>query len=156
MAAVKWVDRFVSLALDSGIDAKVTRLSRGWPETVVVSGHTCFVKSVTYNESRDEFFIGVDPKRHRRGGDYVVLCGGRGQQLSEVFVCPWADFFHLLEKGKPVNTYRAPREYWQYKLHLRRRGHGWSFSVQGADTSPEVTSWCHSPRDALSHLTAVE
>ncbi len=76
---------------------------------------TYFVKTVTYNASRKEYFVGVDPKKLEDRGDFVLICGGINSTLRDIFIIPWAIFFKILEKGEPINTYKPPKEYFQYK-----------------------------------------
>ena len=96
-----------------GLDCEVINRVNGWPETMVIDGHTCFAKSITYNEDRGLYFQGVDPKKLHEAGDFVLLCGGASGRLRDVFVIPWNIFFQTLKEGAPVNTYRPPKEYRQ-------------------------------------------
>jgi len=153
VTAVSWVDTFVALAHHAGIEAQVAHRVRGWPETILVAGHRCFSKSMTYLSSKNEYFLGVDPKKLDDSGDYVVLCGAHRGSLADIFVAPWHAFFELVRGGTPVNTYRAPRRYLQYKLHLRMRGDGWELLIQGHALPQRVDHWHLAPDDALVALS---
>jgi len=68
----------------------------------------------------------------------------------------WADFFRTLKRGKPVNTYKPPKEYWQYKFYIQDNGSSWLMTVQGGD-HPEldVTRWRYDVDEANSRLKRI-
>lgn len=146
----RWVDQFVDLAGGRGINAKVVNRVNGWPETAIIGPHRCFTKSASYLQPRNEYFLGVDPRKLEDDGDLVVLCGGREDRLQDVFIFPWNIFFAELSAGEPINTYEPPREYFQYKLHVRHRADSWQMAVQGAEHDLGVDEWRYSPDDALA------
>jgi len=153
MLATKWADQFCSQAKSNGLDCVVVNRVNGWPETVTIDGWQCFTKSVSYNAQRGLYFQGIDPKKLEEKGDFVLVCGVAIGKLRDIFVIPWADFFGTLERGKPVNTYRPPKEYWQYKLYLKDNGSSWVMSVQGDDQPGlNVTRWRYDVDQAISRL----
>lgn len=128
----------------------------GWIETSIINGSTCFVKSSSYDNNRKQYFLGVDPKKIEEDGDLVLLCGGINRHLRDVFLIPWRPFFETLKSGKPINTYKPPREYWQYKFYLRDRSDKWIMLVQPTTQSSnlDITKWRYDVFDALGTLKA--
>lgn len=153
MSETKWVDQFCRQAKSRGLDCRVVNRVNGWPETVTVDGRKCFTKSVSYNAERGLYFLGVDPKKLEEKGDFVLVCGGTKEKLRDIFVIPWADFFRTLKRGETVNTYKPPKEYWQYKFYVQDNGSSWLMTVQGGD-HPEldVTRWRYDVDEAISRL----
>jgi hypothetical protein len=140
--ADKWAAEFLDEANAKGVVCQVLVRVNGWPETPFVGGHRCFVKSVTFNVHRGLYFQGVDPKKLTETGDLVLVCGGLGITLRDVFLIPWDRFLKALREGQPVNTYRPPKEYWQYKFKIRDMSRVWSLTVQGSLALPlDVTLW---------------
>ena len=150
---MKWVDQFCEEAKKKGLDCVVTNRVNGWPETIVANGKKCFAKSMSYITSQGLYFQGVDPKKLEEKGDFVLLCGGLNEKLRDIFIIPWENFFELLKKGQPVNTYQPPREYWQYKFKVRKRDGKWQITVQGA-MRPEidVSRWRFDLNGAIEFL----
>jgi len=134
---MKWADQFGKEAKEQGLICVVTNRVHGWPETMMVHGKKCFVKSITYNVSRNLYFEGVDTKKLDDKGDFVILCGGINTKLRDIFIIPWRVFFQTLKYGKPVNTYKPPKEYWQYKFYIKDRNGKWIMTVQGG-RRPEI------------------
>ena len=112
MSEAKWVDQFCSQAKSRGLDCRDINRINGWPETVIIDDRKCFTKSVSYNGEWGLYFQGVDPKKVKEKGDFVVICGGAEGKLRDIFVIPWTDFFRTLKRGDPINTYKPPKEYW--------------------------------------------
>ena len=150
---MKWAEQFVEEAKAKGLHCAVTSQVHGWPETMVVHGRKCFVKSITFNTSRNLYFQGVDPKKLEEKGDYVVLCGGIRGELRDIFIIPWKDFFETLKHGKSVNTYKSPKEYWQYKFKIKENSGKWVMMVQGG-RAPEldVSQWRFVVNEAIEQL----
>ena len=126
-----WAMEFYNLAESKGIKSGIERMVNGWIETISFSGKKYFTKSATYNLSRRQFFQGVDPAKLNENGDFVLICGGARNILSDIFIIPWGMFFKTLQKGESINTYQPPKEYFQYKFYLRDRDDRWMMSVQG-------------------------
>lgn len=151
---MKWADLFCTKAIASGLKCAVVNRANGWPETVAVNKRICFTKSMTYNQQRNLYFQGVDPKKLENMGDYVLLCGGADDELRDIFLIPWDAFFGALKEGLPLNTYKPPRrEYWQYKFNLRDRMGKWYMSVQRSQQPDlDVTQWRYDIRMAIDLL----
>ena len=131
-------------------------MSKGWVETINFNGKNYFTKSATYNLSRRQFFQGVDPAKLSENGDFVLICGGTKSILSDIFIIPWEIFFKTLEKGETINTYKPPREYFQYKFYLRDRDNRWFMSVQGGNRPIiDVSDRHYSASKALSFIESV-
>jgi len=128
-----WAAEFYNLAESKGDKCEVVRRSRGWIETVNFNGKKYFTKSVTYDLSKRQFFQGVDISKPNETGDFVLICGGKRDILSDIFIIPWAIFFETLKEGEPINTYQPPKEYFQYKFYLRDRDGCWFISVEGGN-----------------------
>lgn len=126
-----WAMEFCDLAISKGIKSKIEHVVNGWIETISFSGKKYFTKSATYDLSRRQYFQGVDPSKMNENGDFVLICGGARNILSDIFIIPWSTFFTTLQKGDPVNTYKPPKKYFQYKFYLRDRDYHWMMSVQG-------------------------
>ena len=90
----RYAEDFLELAKSKGLDYGLIHSSRGWPETVMIAGHTCFIKSKTYDGK--EYFIGVDPGKLDDNGEAVVICGGEHGSLRDIFVIPWDSFFSAM------------------------------------------------------------
>ena len=151
-----WAMEFYNLAESTGIQCRIVRRSRGWIETINFVGKRYYTKSVTYNLSRKQFFLGVDPSKLNESGVFVLICGGKRNILSDIFIIPWGNFFKTLEKGEPINTYRPPKEYFQYKFYLRDRDDGWSMSVQGGNRPIlDVSKWHYNVDEALAFINSV-
>jgi hypothetical protein len=152
-----WALEFYNLAKSKGIKCRIEKLINGWIETINFSGKEYFTKSVTYDLSRRQFFQGVDPSKLNEKGAFVIICGGRSDILSDIFLIPWDMFFKTLEKGEPINTYRQPREYFQYKFYLRDRDGHWLMSVQGGNRPVlDVTNWHYNVVKALSLIDSAQ
>jgi hypothetical protein len=135
---MKWAEQFFEEAKAKDLHCAVTTRVLGWPETMVVRGKKCFVKSITYNTSRNLYFDGVDSKKLEENGDFVLLCGGINNKLRDIFIIPWKVFFQTLKEGKPVNTYKPPKkEYYQYKFYIKDKNGKWIMTVQGG-RKPEI------------------
>jgi len=108
---------------------------------------------MTYNVQRNLYFQGVDPKKLEGSGDLVLLCGGLNSELRDIFLIPWKYFFQALKEGEPVNTYKPPKEYWQYKFKIEEQGEDWQMTVQGG-RNPEIdiSHWCYEPYSAIAYL----
>lgn len=138
----KWVDIFCQKLNSAGGDCKVINRVNGWPETLSIRDKVIFSKSVTYQKERGLYFIGVDPQKLSDKGDYVLICGGFNNALRDIFIISWNIFFETLCRGKPINTYKFPKEYWQYKVYIKNIGNKWMMSVQGGE-KPEcdLSEW---------------
>jgi hypothetical protein len=134
---MKWADQFAKEANEQGLLCAVTNRVHGWPETIMVHGKKFFAKSITYNVSRNLYFEGVDTKKLDDEGDFVILCGGINNKLRDIFIIPWKVFFQNLKEGKPVNTYKPPKEYLQYKFYIKTKNGKWIMAVQGGHR-PEI------------------
>jgi hypothetical protein len=86
-------------------------------------GKIYYVKSMSYITGRKLYFQGVDPRKLSEKGDYVLLCGGRNNNLSDIFF-PWEDVFETLRQGQPTNTYKLPKVHLQYKFYVHDRPDG--------------------------------
>lgn len=151
---MKWADKFFEEARTKGINCTITNRVNGWSETMVLHEKTFYVKSMTYNPSRGLYFQGVDPAKLRQKGDYVFLCGGIHTTLRDIFIIPWGVFFETLQQGTPVNTYKPPREYWQYKFYLRQKRGEWVMTVQGGSRpAVDISDWRHNSKDGVESLT---
>jgi len=150
----KWTDLFFREAQAAGLECQITSRINGWPETMILAGKRCYTKSTTFQPERQLYFQGVDPKKLDQQGDLVILCGGRDDQLVDVFVIPWEPFFQAIRNGEAINTYKPPREYFQYKFRVRPIDGGWRMIVQGGH-NPEidVTQWHYDVADAIRTLS---
>lgn len=151
-----WAEEFVGSAEKRGVPCDRIRHINGWLETVDIANCRCFIKSVSYDEQRRQYFLGVDPGKLSEMGDAVVLCGGRKAQLWDVFVIPWKPFFAAIKKSEAINTYRN-REYFQYKFYVRDREGTWAASFQGgAQPVLDLTDWRFDAKNAIAHLRSME
>jgi len=149
----RWAMEFYNLAESTGIQCRIVRKSRGWIETINFVGKRDYTKSVTYK--RKKFFIGVDPSKLNESGDFVLICGGKENILSDIFIIPWGIFFETLKKGEPINTYSPPKEYLQYKFYLQDRDNGWSMFVQGGNRPIlDVSKWHYNVDEALAFINS--
>jgi len=149
---MNWADLFFKQARNRGAECAVKDYVNGWPETALLEGKVCYTKSKSYDRSKREYFIGVDPKKLADKGDYALICGGMDGQLNDIFVIPWTQFFGTVNQGEPVNTYKD-REYLQYKVHIRNDGGRWTMSVQGGSRSRlDVSQFRFDPNEALEPL----
>ncbi len=114
-----WAMEFYNLAESKGIKSRIERMVNSWIETISFPGKIYFTKSATYN--RKQFFQGVDPPNLNESANFVLICGGARNILSDIFIIPWSVFFKTLQKGDPINTYKPPEEYFQYKFYIRDR-----------------------------------
>jgi hypothetical protein len=146
---------FCDQANSLGIPAIINNMVNGWIETLTFRNKIYFAKSSTYNLSRRQYFQGVDPPKIQEHGDYVLICGGVNNILTDIFIIPWYHFFRTIRKGEAINTYKPPREYFQYKFYLRDREARWHMSVQGG-IKPilDVTEWHYNPKQALDFIKA--
>jgi hypothetical protein len=151
-----WAEEFFGFTESRGIPCDRVHLSNGWLETVDIANCRCFIKSVSYNERRRQYFLGVDPGKLSEKGDAVIICGGRKRELSDIFVIPWKPFFAAIEKSGAINTYRD-REYFQYKFYVRDRDGRWIASFQGGGQPVlDLTGNRFDPRNAVAHLRSME
>ncbi|MFH1071419.1 MAG: hypothetical protein V1794_17505 [Candidatus Glassbacteria bacterium] len=152
---MKWADLFFEELRAKSVYCEVTKRMNGWPETMIILDKEFFVKSITYNTTRCLYFQGVDPKKLKDKGDFVLLCGGtkNTSELRDIFIIPWKDFFQTLKQGELVNTYRPPREYWQYKFKIKKNNGKWFMTVQGS-SNPEkdVSNWRYNSNEAIEQL----
>jgi len=149
---IHWANKFYNLAESKGIKCRIEQKVREWIETIDFLGKKYFTKSVSYEKG--QYFIGVDPSKLKEDGDFVLICGGKINTLSDIFIIPWEIFFKTLAKGERINTYKPPKkEYYQYKFYLRYREKCWLMSVQGGERPIfDVSKWHYSVEDALSRL----
>lgn len=62
--------------------------------------------------------------------------------------------YHI--KSEAINTYRQPREYFQYKFYLRDRDDLWQMSVQGGIRSVlDVSDWHYNTSKAIEFIEQV-
>ncbi len=149
----KWVDIFIAALRQEGVPCQVLKRVNGWPETALIAGRSCFTKSITFNQARGQYFQGVDPSKLKESGDLVVLCGGADGHLRDIFLIPWVDFFRAISLGQPVNTYRLPKVYYQYKFKVQFVEGEWIMIVQGSHrTAVNATPWHCSPGHAVEML----
>ena len=149
----KWADLFLVLLRSASVSCKVTNRVNGWPETAIINSRRCFMKSVSYDAARRHYFQGIDPKKLQESGDLVVICGGLGASLRDIFLIPWHDFFKIISLGEPINTYRLPKVYFQYKFKVHETDSGWTLSVQGsAQPTRAIGQWHNSPSAAVQTL----
>lgn len=148
-----WVMEFYDLARSKGIKSKIEHIVNGWIETISFSEKIYFTKSATYDLIRKQYFQGVDPSKINENGDFVLICGGARNILSDIFIIPWSTFFETLQKGEPVNTYKLPKEYFQYKFYLRDRDCHWMMSVQGGRRPVlDVSDWYYDLSKSLEFI----
>ena len=148
-----WGMKFYNLAESKGIKSRIERMVNGWIETTIFSEKKYFTKSATYNLSRRQYFQGVDPPKLNENGDFVLICGGARNSLSDIFIIPWGMFFKTLQNGEPINTYKPPKEYFQYKFYLRDRDDRWMMSVQGGSRPVlDVSDWYYDVSKALKFI----
>lgn len=146
----KWVNIFLDLLRNNNISCTVLNQVNGWIETAVISGNSCYTKSVTFDASRSLYFQGVAPDKLQKSGDLVVICGGYGDQLKDLFLIPWKVFFRTISSGKPINTYRLPKVYYQYKFKIKLVNKRWYMIVQGSNLADlDITTWQYSPSLAI-------
>ncbi|OGA37669.1 MAG: hypothetical protein A3G80_06295 [Betaproteobacteria bacterium RIFCSPLOWO2_12_FULL_62_13b] len=151
-----WAEEFVCCVGKRGVPCDRVRHNNGWIETVDLANCRCFIKSVSYDERRRQYFLGVDPGKLSESGDAVVICGGRHRELSDIFVIPWKRFFAAIAHSEPINTYRD-REYFQYKFYVRERDGKWIASFQGGSQPIlQLTGMRFEPKDAVAHLRSME
>jgi len=148
-----WAIKFYNIAESKGLTCRKVRVIKDWIETINCNGKIFFTKSVTYDLSKKQYFQGVDPSKLNESGDYVLICGGTINTLSDIFIIPWEIFFMTLAKGKPINTYKPPKEYFQYKFYIRNRKNRWIMSVQGGKRPIlDVSGWHYNVEEALTRL----
>lgn len=151
-----WAMEFYNLVKSKGIKCSVVCVINGWIETILIGRKVCFTKTATYNLSRRQFFQGVDPSKLIENGDFVLICGGENNILLDIFIIPWDIFFKTLAEGEPINTYKPPREYFQYKFYIRDRDNLWIMSVQGGNRPfLNVSNWHYNVAEALAFFTSV-
>lgn len=151
-----WAEEFITYAESRSVPCERVRHSNGWLETVDIAQCRCFIKSVSYDEHRRQYFLGVDPGKLSESGDAVVLCGGRRKKLSDIFIVPWKRFFTAIEQSEPINTYRD-REYFQYKFYVRDRNEKWIASFQGGNQPTlDLTGTRFYLKDAVAYLRCLE
>jgi hypothetical protein len=150
-----WALDFFNLAKPKGIKCSIERMMHGWVETVNFGDNVYFTKSVTYDLSRRHYFQGVDPSKLLEKGNYILFCGGRENILTDIFIIPWGSFFNTIEKGESINTYKPPKEYFQYKLYLRDRNDRWLMNVQGGNRPVlDVMHWHYNVAKALEFIAS--
>ncbi len=148
-----WALEFCNFAESKGLECRIGKRVNGWVETVELSGKTFFTKSATYDPSRRQYFQGIDPPKVNENGSFVLFCGGKRGILTDIFIIPWKIFFQTLILGKPINTYRPPKEYFQYKFYIRDRDGHWLMSVQGGRKPIlDVTRWHYDVSEAVSFI----
>ncbi len=148
----RWAEEFYNLTESKGIECRIKRKNGGWIETINFAGKIYYTRSKSYDGR--EFFIGVGPSKLDDEGDFVLICGGKENTLSHIFIIPWGVFFETLEKGAPINTFSPPKKpYFQYKCHLRDRDGRWLMSVQGGNTPIlDVSRWHYSVDEAIAFI----
>lgn len=147
-----WAQQFLELATAQGVTAVPANCVNGWIESALIKGRRCFLKSMTYNDSKALYFIGVDPKKLGQTEHAVILWCGAGRDLRDVLVIPWRPFISILSKAAPVNTY-ADRTYFQYKAHLLDHGRGWELRVQGGKRpAAPAGAWRYTPSAAVAAI----
>lgn len=58
--------------------------------------------------------------------------------------------------GEAVNTYSAPKEYFQFKFRIRDRDDKWIMAVQGREHPMlDVSQWRYSVKDAIEKLSSI-
>ena len=150
---MKWVDQFCKEAKDKGINCEVINRVNGWTETIITYGKRCFTKSITFNPSQELYFSGVDTKKLNEKGDFVLLCCGLGNKLCDIFLIPWEEFFQTLNEGEPVNTYKLPKVYLQYKFKIKNNGKKWLMIVQGGrNPRVDISAWRFEIDEAFKYL----
>jgi len=150
---IKWCDRFIDILQSENISFRVLNRVHGWIETASISGKSCYIKSATFNIERSFYFQGVDPNKLNDKGDIVVICGGYENNLKDIFIIPWVEFFRKISSGKAINTYKLPKVYNQYKFKIKSINNKWNLSVQGSVLPDfDVTAWCYSPNSAIEKL----
>lgn len=150
---MKWADLFIEEAIQKGVNCSITRRVNGWPETALIEGRKCYVKSIKFNNAQRLYFQGVDPKKIEEQGDIVLLCCGINDKLRDIFIITWDTFFTAIKKGEPINTYKPPKEYWQYKFRIKEIIGQWIMTVQRS-THPEldVSEFRFEPTEAIGRL----
>ena len=156
--SINWTDKFLTIAESNGLDCHVSHRVRGWPETLILNGQCCYCKSKTYDIIKREYYIGVDPKKLKEKGDFVLICGGNSDgNFRDIFLIPWKSFFETLSAGDPKNTFKLPRKYIQYRTYLRDRNNSWVMSVQPAGRREIlITHWRYLVDEAIRTLKSKE
>jgi hypothetical protein len=149
----RWSDIFVDALHSVGVQCENVNRVNGWLETAIVSNRTCFMKSATYDASKEFYFLGIDPGKLRESGDLVVICGGFKDSLKDIFLIPWQEFFQTISMGEAINTYKLPKVYYQYKFKIYNISNDWKMVVQGG-TKPikSISKWHNEPRSALNYF----
>jgi hypothetical protein len=150
----KWSDVFIEQLKLNGIACLIKNRVKGWIETIIIENKTCYVKSATYDNIKSQYFQGVDTNKLHDSGNFVIFCGGNVDKIQDIFIIPWDVFFKDIKSGKPVNTYKPPREYWQYKFYIRYRNGKWLMFVQpmSRTLSLDVTAWRYDMRKAIEYF----
>lgn len=150
---MKWAEIFFDEARAAGLEIKIVNRVHGWPETTILAGKRCYTKSITYKMGNRFYFQGVDPKKLTESGDYVLLCGGINERLRDIFLIPWELFFLAIREGEAVNTYKLPKEYWQFKFKVHSTDKGWVLAVQGGSRpKSDISQWRFDVGGAIKYL----
>jgi hypothetical protein len=154
---IHWEKEFYNLAESKGIKCRIARTINDWIETIYFIGKEYFTKSVTYDLSKKQFFLGVNPSKLNENGDFILICGGKRNILSDIFIIPWDIFFETLKKGEPLNTCKPPKkEYFQYEFYLRDRDNRWLMTVQGGNRPIlDVSKWHYNVDKALAFINSI-
>ncbi|NQV40977.1 MAG: hypothetical protein HQ506_01375 [Candidatus Marinimicrobia bacterium] len=148
-----WTKVFLNILGENGLSVEVLSTHSGWVETAKVESRNYFTKSVTKQVGREHYFIGIDPRKLSSQGDGVIICCGDEGRLSRVFIFEWDDFFSYIKQGIPINTYKWPKTYMQYKLAISKIDGVWYLNVQGANTKRMINDENQFTVDrAIGHL----
>ena len=150
----KWSDEFFEILNSSGVKIEILNTVNGWIETVLIRNKKCYVKSVSYNLNRVQYFQGTDPKKLNESGDFVIICGGYDNMLRDIFILPWKLFFNAIKNGEPINTYKLPKIYYQIKFYITDSSGKWLLYIQPTTkNSPiDVNQYCFKVSSAISYL----
>ncbi len=152
----KWSDIFFDSLYSVGVQCATINRVNGWLETAIISKRVCFMKSATYELSKNFYFIGIDPSKMNDSGDLVVICGGLRDSLKDIFLIPWHEFFQTISMGEAINTYKLPKVYYQYKFKIHFIDSDWKMVVQGGEKpSKSISKWYYEPRAAVDFFNNI-
>jgi len=126
----KWSSIFVKILGEQNVDIKIINTVNGWIEKLEIRNKIFFVKSASYNTNRNLYFSGIDKNKINDTNDYMLVCGGFNSELIDIFIIPWEIILKLLNNSVPINTYKLPKEYLQYKFYIIFRNNTYTLSFE--------------------------
>lgn len=128
---INWIENYYEILKSHAINCNIIRRMHGWIETIDIEDNLYYTKSKTYDSKRREYFIGVDSKKPLEDCDFTLICGGESRKIRDLFIIPWDIYITTLKEGEAINTYKLPKEYFQFKSYIRHREKDWYLSVLG-------------------------